>query len=94
MSLHYPFVADAFVLIIHFLPGAIILMRIMEPKRLSKLEIVRRLFRKYSTSTFSREEKLSAIGRIMTRLSTSILSPREIKNALGRVITKIKKTPR
>ena len=63
---------------------------IMEPKRLPKLEIVRRLFRRFSTSEFSKEEKVSAIGRIMTRLSTSMLSPSEIREAIARLVKRLK----
>jgi hypothetical protein len=62
----------------------------MEPKRLSKFEIIRRLFRKYSASNFTKEEKLGVLKRVMTRLSTSILSPPAIKDALIRLISKLK----
>ena len=71
-------------------PSATNLAGVMEPKRLSKLEIVRRLFRKYSTSDLSEEQKLSALRRIMTKLSTSVLSPAEIKEALIQLIKKLK----
>ena len=62
----------------------------MEPKKLSRLEIIRRLFRKYSTSTFSNEEKPYVLRRIMTKLSTSILSPHEMKEALLRLISRLR----
>ncbi|MEP6895812.1 MAG: hypothetical protein ABI986_09420, partial [Chloroflexota bacterium] len=63
---------------------------VMEPNRLSKFEIVRRLFRKFSTSNFSEEEQLGVLKRIMTKLSTSMLSPAEIKEAIMRLTSKLK----
>lgn len=71
-------------------PGAIHSVCDMEPKKLSKFEIVKRLFRKYSTSNFSNEEQLGVLKRIMTKLSTSVLSPVEIKEAIMRLTSKLK----
>jgi len=71
-------------------PHTINLGWIMEPQRLSKFEIVRRLFRRFSTSNVSEEEKLGILKRIMTKLSTSILSPSEIKEAIIRLTSRLK----
>jgi hypothetical protein len=71
-------------------PVAINLALTMDSRRLSKMEIVRRLFRKYSTSNISKEEKLDVFRRIVTKLSTTILSPTEIKEALIRLISRLR----
>ena len=62
----------------------------MEPKRLSKLEIVRRLFRKYSTSDLSEEQKLSALRTNHDQTVHKHTLPSEIKEALIQLITKLK----
>ena len=71
-------------------PGTLHYVFVMEPNKLSKLEIIRRLFRKFSTSNFSEEEQLDVLKRIMTKLSTSMLSPAEIKDAIIRLTSKLK----
>lgn len=59
--------------------------------RLSKFEIVKRLFRRFSTKNLSEEEKLEVLRRLITKLTTSKLSILETKEALIRLISKIKK---
>ena len=56
--------------------------------RLEKLDILRRLITKFSTSQLSRSEKLDALRRLITKLSTSKLSKPEVMDILKRIIKK------
>jgi len=56
--------------------------------RLEKLDILRRLITKFSTTKFSRSEKLDVLKRLITKLSTSKLSKPEVMDILKRIIKK------
>lgn len=61
------------------------------PPRLSRLEVVRRLFRRFSQDDLSPADKLFILKRIITRLTTSPLTEAETKALLTRVILKLKR---
>ena len=60
--------------------------------RPEKIDILKRLVRKFSSSRLSRQEMINVLKRLVTKLSTSRLSKPEVIDILKRIVKKYSPT--